>query len=190
MGSDPFFAVRSLLQLPKGCLGLEPIDQEFAGLERCLAVRRSDRDQDDAVAGLQAAVAVDDQCSLERPAALRLGLDLLERLLGHSGIMLEREGIDLVAVIALAHVQLAHQADEHRQATDALVARSQPVELGPGVEVGLLHAHGHDQPPVKGGKKATSRAPASLASKVAVRLSTAAPKAAPSASAWAWPPLR
>jgi hypothetical protein len=66
----------------------------------------------------------------------------------------------------------------------------QAVELGACIEIGFLDAHGHGQPPVKGGKKATSRAPVSEASNVAVRWSTAAPKAAPSASASAWPALR
>ena len=84
-----------------------------------------------------------DQRRLERPAAAGLGLDLLQRLLGHAGIVLERQRIDAFAVQALAHVHLAHQADEHRQPADPLVALRQAIELGAGVEIGFLDAHGH-----------------------------------------------
>src|SRR6476620_1519229 len=118
-----------------------------------------------------------------------LGLDLLQRRLGHPGIVLERQRIDPVAVVALADMQLTHQADEHRESADPLVVPGEAIELGADIEVGLLHAHGHAPPPVKGGKNATSCAPASLASNGTVRLSTAAPNAAPSARASAWPPL-
>jgi hypothetical protein len=134
-----------------------------------------------------AAVAVHDQGCLERPAPVGLGLDVLERLLGHARVVLQRQRIDAVAMQPFAHVHLAHQPDEHGEPADALVAAGQPVELGADVEVAFLDAHGHGQPPVKGGKKATSRAPSIGTSNVAVRWSTAAPKAAPSANASACP---
>src|SRR6202012_5411826 len=51
--ADPFFAFWRVFQLPERRLGLEPVDQEFAGLERRFAVRRADRDQHDALAWLQ-----------------------------------------------------------------------------------------------------------------------------------------
>src|SRR5579883_235740 len=190
MGADPFFALWRVFQLPERRLGLQPIDQELAGLECRFAVRRADGDQHNTVTGLQPAVAMNDQGRLERPAATGLGLDLLQRRLGHAGIVLQGQRIDAVAVIAVAHVQLAHQADEYREAADPAVVPGETVELGADIEVGLLYPHGHAQPPVKGGKNATSVAPASLASNGTVRLSTAAPNAAPSASASAWPPLR
>src|SRR5260370_769048 len=187
VSADPLFAGGRLLELPERRLGLQPVDQEFAGLEGGLAMRRADRDQHDAVARLQSSVAMHDQRRLERPAAAGLGFDLLQRFLGHAGIMLEREGDEPLAMQALAHVHLAHQAHEHRQPADALVALRQTVELGAGSEIGFLDAHGHGQPPVKGGKNATSRAPASQASTVAVRWSTTAPKAAPSPTASSCP---
>ena len=143
MRADPFFALGRLLELPERSLGLEPIDQEFARLERRLAVRRADRHQHDPLARLHPPVAMHDQRRLERPAALGLGLDLLQRLLGHAWIVLERQRIDLVAMIALAHMHLSHQPDEHRQSADPLVSGAQPVELGADIEICLLDTHRH-----------------------------------------------
>ena len=57
--------------------------------------------------------------------------------------MFERERVYGLAVQALAHMHLAHEADEHRQPADPLVAPGQAVELGAGVEIGFLDAHGH-----------------------------------------------
>src|SRR4051794_26217716 len=82
MRADPFLARRRLLELPERRLGLEPIDQEFAGLEGRLAVWRAHRHQYYAIACLHPAVAMDDQGGLQRPALLRLGLDRFQRLLG------------------------------------------------------------------------------------------------------------
>src|SRR5262249_15080378 len=39
MGADPLVASRGLLELPERRLGLQPIDQEFTGLEGCFAMR-------------------------------------------------------------------------------------------------------------------------------------------------------
>ena len=41
VSADPFLAGRRLFQLPERCLGLEPVYQEFAGLEGGLAMRRA-----------------------------------------------------------------------------------------------------------------------------------------------------
>jgi hypothetical protein len=106
-------------------------------------VRRADGHQHDTIARLQTAMAMHDQRRLERPAATGFGLDLLQRRLGHAGIVLERQRIDAIAMVALAHMQLAHQPDEHRKPADLLVAPGEGIELGAGVEVGLLHAHRH-----------------------------------------------
>src|SRR5258708_6761665 len=86
VGTDPFLAGRRLLELPERSLGLEPVYQEFAGLEGCFAMRRADGHQHDAVTGLEPAIAMDDQSGLQRPATASLGLDVLQRLLGHAGI--------------------------------------------------------------------------------------------------------
>src|SRR5262249_53869305 len=69
---DPFGAARRLLELPEGRLGLEPVDEEVAALERRLAMRRGGDDEDDALARLEPAVAVDDERGFERPAPARL----------------------------------------------------------------------------------------------------------------------
>src|SRR5215207_5668749 len=89
VSADPFLTGRRLFQLPERCLGHEPVYQEFAGFEGGLAMRRADRYQHDAITGLHAAVAMHNECSLERPAAVGLGLDVLERLLGHAGIVFQ-----------------------------------------------------------------------------------------------------
>jgi hypothetical protein len=49
------------------------------------------------------------------------------------------------------------------------VVASECFDLATDIEVGFLYAHGHGQPPVKGGKNATSRAPAIGASNGTVR---------------------
>ena len=77
------------------------------------------------------------------PARPRLRHDVFQRLLGHAGIVFQGERIDALAVQALAHVHLAHQADEHRQPTDPPVALGQAVELGADIEISFLDAHGH-----------------------------------------------
>src|SRR5216683_7109521 len=67
-GGDPPFTCRGFLALPEGRVGFEPIDQEMAGGERGFAVGRGGGDQHDAVAGLEPAIAVDNQHRIERPA--------------------------------------------------------------------------------------------------------------------------
>src|SRR5215813_9354692 len=83
---DPLLAGPGFLQLPERRLGLEPVDEKRAGLERRLAMRRSGSDEDDALARLQPAIAVDDQARLQGPAPLCLGLDLRELLFRHPRI--------------------------------------------------------------------------------------------------------
>src|SRR5690348_11091486 len=77
MCADPFFAFWRVFQLPERRLGLEPVDQELAGLECRFAVRRADRDQHNPVTGLEPAMAMDDHGRLQRPAAVGFGLDPL-----------------------------------------------------------------------------------------------------------------
>ena len=64
--------------------------------------------------------------------------------------MLEGQRIDALAVQAFAHMHLAHQAHEYGEPADALVALGQAVELGAGIEIGFLDAHGHGQPTREG----------------------------------------
>ncbi len=133
-GFDPALAVGRLLALPERSVGLQPVDQEMAGGERGLAVRRGGGDEDDAVAGFEPAVAVDDQRGVERPAPMRLELDLGELLLGHSGIVFEGQGRDLVTA---AHV--AHQPDEAGDPADPVIAGGEPIELDADIKILALH---------------------------------------------------
>ena len=115
-------------------VGLQPVDQEMAGSERGLAVRRGGGNQNDPVAGFEPAIAMDDQRGIERPAAVRLQLDLGEFFLGHAGIMFEGQGGDLIAT---AHV--AHQPDEAGDAADSVIAGGEPVQLDTDVKIIALH---------------------------------------------------
>src|SRR3546814_12496372 len=82
-------------------------------------------DHDDAIAGLQPAVAMDHQAGVERPARPRLGLDLRQLLLGHAGIVLEGHR----ALGVAAH--LAHQPDEAGDAAALRLAGPPRPTLGP-----------------------------------------------------------
>src|SRR6266852_4064261 len=121
-GCDPAFAGRGFLALPERRLGLQPVDQEMAGGECGLAVRRGGGDEHDAVAGFEPAVAVDHQHRVERPTPICLGLDLGKPFFGHTRIMLERQRGDAVAA---AHV--TNQSDEARDPADAVIAGGEPL---------------------------------------------------------------
>src|ERR1700738_32386 len=88
-GFDPAFAGWGFLALPERRFGLQPVDQEMAGGECRLAMRRGGGDEHNAVAGFEPAVAVDHQHRIERPAPMGLGLDLGKPFFGHARIMLE-----------------------------------------------------------------------------------------------------
>ena len=64
-----------MLLLPEGGGGLQPVDQEGGGLEGGFAVRAGGENQDDGLAGVKAADAVDDRDPEQRPAGVRLGGD-------------------------------------------------------------------------------------------------------------------
>ena len=106
-------------------------------------MRRADGHQYDALAGFHASVTMHDQCRLERPAPVSLGFDFLQRRFGHAGIVLQRQRVDAVAVVALAHMHLAYETHEHGQTADPLVAVGEAGQLGADIEVGFLDAHGH-----------------------------------------------
>ena len=65
--------------------------------------------------------------------------------------------------IGAALVLRAHRAGERDDGADVGAAGGQARHLGADLEILALHAHAHRQPPVTGGKKAISRAPAMLA---------------------------
>src|ERR1700730_10594488 len=96
-GSNPAFAGRGLLALPERRFGLEPVDQEMAGGECGLAMRRRGGGEHNSVAGFEPAVAVDHQHRIERPAPMGLGLDLGQPFFCHAGIVLEGQRRNPVA---------------------------------------------------------------------------------------------
>src|SRR5262245_4892697 len=136
---------------------------------------RRRRDENDIVAGLERAVAMHDEARLKREARARLGLDACKFGLGHAGIMFERHRRDRAVLIA-------HRAGEGDDSADVAPPGLEPRDLGADVEIFPLHAD-HLQPPVTGGKKAISRAPAIRASwrtcwrSIAARITSARAKA-------------
>ncbi len=95
----------------------------------------------------------------ERPARFGFGDDARDLGLGHPGIMLDLERRQTPALVAA-------EADEGHQRADVDAPGGERARLGGGVEILGLDAHRRPspQPPVIGGKKAISRAPAILAS--------------------------
>ena len=117
-------------------------------------MRARDDDEHDVLAHGHLAHAVDDRHAADVPACPCALDDARERPFGHRGIVLEREMRDVVAVIAVSH-----HAHEARHAARFGRGLDEPLDLLAGIEVRLAHANGrqgHDQPPVTGGKKATS----------------------------------
>src|ERR1700737_5094515 len=133
-GCDPAFAGWGFLALPERRFGLQPVDQEMAGGEGGLAVRRGGGDEHDAVAGFQPAVAGDHQHRIERPAAMCLGLDLGKPFLGHARIMAEGQPRTRRAA---AHIP--PQPDKAGNAADAVIAGGEPFELYADIEIFALH---------------------------------------------------
>src|SRR3546814_7019583 len=93
LGFNPLARCAVLFQLPERCPGLQPVDQEFRGLEGRLAMGRGGDHADDAVAGCQLPITVYDEAVVERPALARLGDAGLELALGHAGVMLKRHAL-------------------------------------------------------------------------------------------------
>ena len=107
----------------------------MTGGQRRFAMRRGGGDEHDAVAGLEPAIAVDDQHSVERPAPVCLGLDLGELFFGHPWIMFEAQGGN---PIVAAHI--AHQSDKARDSADTVIAGGEALDLGPDIEIFTLHS--------------------------------------------------
>src|SRR5262249_26304916 len=141
----PLCALRRFFQFPEGRLGLEPVDEEGARLECGLAVRRGSGHEHDALPGLEPAIAMYDEAGREGPAPRCFGLDLLQLLLGHARIVLERHGADrpVMDYRAARNVryadQVAHQPDEARHAADIVSPGRKPLELRAHVEVLALY---------------------------------------------------
>ncbi|MNR23517.1 hypothetical protein D3C85_1405410 [compost metagenome] len=95
-------------------------------------------DEDDGLARLQPADAVEDIHIEQRPALAGFLGDLLQGLLGHARIVFKEHAGHFLAFVEVAHV--ADEAD-HRAYAD--VGRVQRIELEAGIEGGFLHANGH-----------------------------------------------
>src|SRR5688500_7340250 len=149
---DPALALRRRLLLPERRLRLEVVHHEAARVERSAAVRAGNADEDDGIGWRELADAMDHADLVDVEPRLRLVDDRGQRLLGHSGVVLERQRADRRVV-----VDVANRADEHRDRADAPVALAEPGDLDTRVERLLLDAHhGAGQPPVTGGNSATS----------------------------------
>src|ERR1700730_12221748 len=131
---DPTLALGCFLAFPEWRVGLQPVDQEMAGSERGLAMRRGGRHQHDAVARFQPALAVDDQRIGKRPAPIGFGLDLGELSLGHAGVVFEAQRRD---PLRPAHV--AHQADKACHPAYTVIAGGKLFEFRADIEILALH---------------------------------------------------
>src|SRR5581483_3557927 len=132
---DPNFTIWSLFLLPDRRDLLELIDAPAAGGERIGAMLGAHDDQHDVLADLNRAGPMEDERLddvevLQRPLA-----DLPELLLRHAFVVLERDGVHVMALRAVAR-----GAEEHRDAADPLAARLDARELGIEREVAALHA--------------------------------------------------
>ena len=118
-----------------------------------------DGDEDDTLARGDAAIAMNHRCAQKRPARLRLARRAGDFVFGHAGIMFELERGEPSALAAAVADKAHHRADVGSPARKRFRLRS-------GVEIALLNADRRHrvQPPVIGGKNATSFAPAIRAS--------------------------
>ena len=140
---DPALARGRLLELPERRPGLEPVDQEGAGVERRArgAPTRSPPARSASPGSIRPTRWMTRlSCSGQRRA--RLGLDRGELALGHAGIVLERHGEH-----RLAAMLVAHHADEAGDAADVGAAAREAGELGRDVErlacTRIISAAGH-----------------------------------------------
>ena len=85
---------------------------------------------------------MDDQRFGQIPALVGLGADVLERLLGHPRIVLERHALDSGAVVGAAN-----KADEARHRAHVVPPAAQRIQLQAHVEIARLDADdGHLSP--------------------------------------------
>ena len=140
LGFDPGgLAVGEVFLLPEGRFGFQPVDEEGGGVEGGLSVGAGGEDEDDGVAGDEAASAVDEGTAEERPAGSGLVGDAGEGAFGHAGVVLEGHGFYGATLGGTSD-----GADEASDATDVGAAGQEGGDLGAGVEGGLLDAnYGH-----------------------------------------------
>src|SRR5438067_1191563 len=180
---DPARAFGRVFLFPERRLGFQVIHQELAGLEALVTVRGSDGHHHDLLAGLQRPDAMDHARAEDVEAPLRLIDHGFDRLLCHAGVVLE---------LHHGHLRTAHRADEAADRAHALVASAQVSAFLRQVEVFVLDRHPrvHRQPPVTGGKNATSQPSSNAAVSSPMTCRTATRTALPRASACAYGPPR
>src|SRR5690606_22751896 len=140
-----------VLLLPERCPGLQVIHDEVAGIEGRLPVCAGHTDEDDRLARLQRTDAVQHLDLEQRPTLLGFDDDLGQGLLGHPRVMLEKHPGHVTAIVEIPHI-----ADETDHRPHADIGRMHGIELVARVERLRLYPHAHAQPPVTGGKNATS----------------------------------
>ena len=112
-------------------------------------MRRGGGDKHDLLSRKKPSDTVDDGHILKRPAGTGFGLDPLQLALGHARKMFQHHGCD--AVVA---AQPPHRSDKQRNAANGL--RLKRAAFRADIEILALNPHRHSQPPVTGGKNATS----------------------------------
>src|SRR6266699_4243921 len=138
MRVDPTGSGGAFLLLPERRVGLQVIHQELRRCKCRLPVLRGRQHQHDIFARCDAADAVNDRQSRQRPARHR-GFGMARDFgLRHFGIMFERQRRD--RLVALAAPANAAEADDGSDVGAALGERS---DLPRDVEIGFLNADGH-----------------------------------------------
>src|SRR5690606_12338195 len=135
---DPARAFAGVFLLPEGCAGLQVVHDDIAGIERRLAMGAAGTDEDDGLARLQTADAMDDLDTQQRPALTRFIGNPGQGLLGHAGKMFEEHAADFAPLVEVAYI-----ADEAHLRANAEVGGMQGIELGAGIEGLGLYTDGH-----------------------------------------------
>ena len=171
---DPSVAAVATFLLPDDGVRFQVVHEEFARRERVRTVARRNQDEYDLVAGSEISHPVDHGDGEQPPAVRRLGANALDAGLRHARVVLEVQAAHRILVRPVAHqsAECGHRSG----ATGAAFAAGRP--LSREVEVLALDAHGGlhpfaHQPPVTGGRKATSSPLASDASPRTMRWLTA-----------------
>ncbi len=131
-------------------------------------MRRCGNHEHDTVAGVERAVTVNNQYVLEVPALTRFCFQPGELLFCHAGIVLQGHGADFLVTGIVAD-----QSDKTGEPAYLGITCRHLADLCADIEVFCLYADHGDQPPVMGGKTATSSPSVISASSCAISWLTA-----------------
>jgi hypothetical protein len=134
---DPAGSIRRALPFPERRARLQIVHDELARLERIPAMGGTDHHQDDLVGRLQQPDPVEDHGIDHLPPRTRLRGNIEKRLLGHAGVVLEKQ---LENAAPLIHVP--DRSNEAGNRPDRRAAETQPAQLRTGIEVLFLYAYG------------------------------------------------